>query len=154
MLAIGDTAPNFSLPDQHGTQRSLSELVTTNGVILYFYPADFTLVCTRQACLLRDVHEELAEEGLKVVGVSPQDVNSHTKFIARHKLPFDLLADTDKQVIEQYGCLLPLGLGVRRRTFLIDNAMQIRDILTADLRAGRHQKFARNARTLLAENQD
>ena len=154
MLKIGDTAPEFSLPDQHGQQQSLQDLVEKKGLILYFYPADFTPVCTRQACLLRDIHEELANEGLNVAGISPQDENSHEKFSDKFRLPFSILADSGKTTIRDYGCLLPIGLGVRRRTFLIDDKLRIRDILTADFIASRHQKFARNARRLLGENQD
>ena len=154
MLKIGDNAPGFSLPDQHGQLHSLDSLIDGTGLILYFYPADFTPVCTRQACLLKDIHEELASEGLNVVGVSPQDTRSHEKFSSKYKLPFPILADPEKHTIRDYGCLLPIGLGVRRRTFLIDDRLRVRDILTADFMASRHQDFARNARKTLQKNQD
>ena len=154
MLRIGYNAPSLSLPDQHGQLHTLDSLVDRSGLILYFYPADFTPVCTRQACLLKDIHEELASEGLNVVGVSPQNTESHEKFSDRYKLPFTILADPGKQTIRDYGCLLPIGLGVRRRTFLIDDNLRVRDILTADFMASRHQEFARNARATLQKNQD
>lgn len=152
MLAIGDPAPKFTLPDQDGLNWTLPDDIGNGGLVLYFYPADFTPVCTRQACQLRDIHDELAEQGIKVVGISPQDSDSHRRFESRHELPFRLLADPEQRVISLYGCKLPLGLGVRRRSFLVDPDGIIRDILTADFMASRHQQFARNAHALLASH--
>src|ERR1035438_2021063 len=99
MLRVGERAAEFTLPDETGTDRSLTELLTSGAIVLYFYPADFTPGCTRQACLLRDLHGEISNAGLRVVGVSPQSPQSHAKFKAKYQLPFVLLSDEHKTVI-------------------------------------------------------
>jgi peroxiredoxin Q/BCP len=145
MLQRGDEAPDFSLPDQDGRRRRLSELLKGEPLILYFYPADFTPGCTREACDLRDLHARILAAGLKVVGVSPQSPESHRRFRAQHALPFVLLSDEDKQAIKAYGVDGPLGIGVRRATFLIDARRRIVDAVLADLRIGKHQEFVERA---------
>src|SRR5207237_509445 len=120
MIEAGERAPEFTLPDQTGKDRSLTELLSADATVLYFYPADFTPGCTRQACVLRDIHAEIDSAGLRVVGISPQSPQSHAKFKATHNLPFILLSDRQKTVIKMYGVNGPLGLGVRRATYLID----------------------------------
>ena len=82
MLKAGERAPEFTLPDETGTDRSLTELLSSGAIILYFYPADFTPGCTRQACKFRDLHTEMQRAGLRVVGISPQGPDSHAKFRA------------------------------------------------------------------------
>ncbi len=82
--------PEFTLPDETATDRSLTELLSSGAIVLYFYPADFTPGCTRQACVLRDLHTEIQRAGLRVVGVSPQSPESHAKFRAKYNLPFVL----------------------------------------------------------------
>ncbi len=72
MLKAGERAPEFTLPDDTATDRSLTELLSSGAIVLYFYPADFTPGCTRQACVLRDLHQEIEKAGLRVVGISPQ----------------------------------------------------------------------------------
>src|SRR5271156_4883078 len=72
MLKAGERAPEFTLPDQSGTDRSLTQLLSAGAIVLYFYPADFTPGCTRQACALRDLHTDIQKAGLNVVGISPQ----------------------------------------------------------------------------------
>ena len=95
MLAMGGRAPEFTLPDQDEQSVSLSTLLRTGSLILYFYPADFTTVCTREACAIRDLHAEIQRVGLEVAGVSPQDPASHRAFRHKHKLNFTLLSDID-----------------------------------------------------------
>lgn len=145
MLNPGDSAPDFTLPDQQGEPVRLSALLSNGPVVLYFYPADFTPGCTKEACDLRDIHQEIAAAGLTVVGVSPQDARSHQRFAERYELPFTLVADPDKTAIRAYGVDGPLGLGVRRATFLIGADGEIEDRVLADLRIGRHAEFVRNA---------
>jgi peroxiredoxin Q/BCP len=145
MLAVGERAPEFTLPDDLGKDRSLTELLSTGAIILYFYPADFTPGCTRQACELRDLHADILRAGLRVVGISPQSPKSHAKFREKYKLPFILLSDQQKTVTKMYGLNGPLGIGVRRATFLIDGSRHIRDAVLADFRIGRHQEFVRKA---------
>jgi thioredoxin-dependent peroxiredoxin len=124
--------------------------LSSGAIILYFYPADFTPGCTRQACNLRDLHAEIQRAGLRVVGISPQSPQSHAKFRDKYQLPFELLSDQQKTVIKMYGLNGPLGLGVRRASYLIDGSRRVRDAVLADFRIGRHTDFVRKAIMLRA----
>jgi peroxiredoxin Q/BCP len=152
MLKAGDRAPEFTLPDETGTDRSLTELLSPGAIILYFYPADFTPGCTRQACALRDLNIEIQKAGLRVVGISPQGAESHAKFRKQHNLPFILLSDQQKAVIKMYGVNGPLSIGVRRASFLIDAGRRIRDAVLADFMIARHEDFVRKAILLRSAN--
>ena len=145
MLNNGSPAPDFELPDEDGRKRRLSEILDGRPLILYFYPADFTPGCTKEACDLRDLHTRILASGLRVVGVSPQSPESHRRFRAEHSLPFTLLSDEDKVAIKAFDVDGPLGIGVRRATFLIDGNRRILDAVLADLRIGRHQEFVERA---------
>ncbi len=145
MLANGERAPDFTLPDQDGREQTLSGLLSGQPMILYFYPADFTPGCTKEACDLRDLHAQILSAGLRVVGISPQLPDSHRRFRDQHALPFTLLSDVDKVVIRAFGVDGPLGIGVRRATFLIDAQRQVMDSVLADLRISRHQEFVERA---------
>jgi peroxiredoxin Q/BCP len=150
MLKVGERAPEFTLPDQSGTDRSLTQLLSSGAIVLYFYPADFTPGCTRQACKLRDLHTDIQKAGLQVFGISPQSPESHAKFREKYGLPFDLLSDENKTVIKMYGLNGPLGIGVRRASYLIDGSRRVRDAVLADLRIGRHMEFVQKAIMLRA----
>ena len=152
MLKAGERAPEFTLPDETGTDRSLTELLNLGAIVLYFYPADFTPGCTRQACVLRDLHDEIQRAGLRVVGISPQGAESHAKFRAKYQLPFVLLSDQHKAVIKMYGVNGPLGIGVRRASYLIDGGRRIRDAVLADFKIARHAEFVRKAISLRVAN--
>jgi peroxiredoxin Q/BCP len=145
MLAIGSKAPEFDLPDQDGRRHTLKSLLADGPLILYFYPADFTPGCTKEACSFRDLHQELMRAKLRVVGVSPQDEASHRRFAEKHDLNFPLLADPDKRAVKAYGLDGPLGFGVRRGTYLIGTDGKIRDSVLADLRIGAHESFVHKA---------
>jgi peroxiredoxin Q/BCP len=145
MLSAGASAPDFTLKNDQGTDTSLSELVAQGPLILYFYPADFTPGCTIEACSIRDMHTDIQSAGLQVVGISPQDGDSHQKFKAKHKLPFTLLCDPDKTAIKLFDVDGPFGVGVRRATFLINSDQTIADAIIADVRIGRHQDFIEKA---------
>jgi peroxiredoxin Q/BCP len=139
MLQAGDTAPDFEFTDLDGQTRRLSDLLANGPVIVYFYPADFTGVCTRQACMFRDRSEELNARGVQVVGISPQDMESHGRFQREYELPFPLVADTDKTLIRAYGVNGPMGFGVRRVSFLVGQDGIIQNAVRADLSVGPHQ---------------
>ncbi|MCC5949106.1 MAG: thioredoxin-dependent thiol peroxidase [Nitriliruptoraceae bacterium] len=102
MLEVGDRAPQFTLPDQDGTKVALKDLKGT-PVVVYFYPKDDTPGCTTQACDIRDQWSEFEEAGAVVLGISPDDVDSHARFSAKYDLPHRLLADPDRTVIQKYG---------------------------------------------------
>lgn len=142
MLKTGDMAPDFALPDQDGREVKLSELLTRGPVVLYFYPADFTPVCTREACAFGALQPQLAERGVTLIGISPQDSASHARFRERYHLAFPLLADPDKKVIRAYGCDGPLGFGVSRVTYRIGTDGRIQDAAKAAFRVAPHRKLA------------
>lgn len=150
MLALGGRAPEFTLPNQDEQSVSLSTLLRHGPLILYFYPANFTPGCTREACAFRDLHSELQQAGLDVAGVSPQTPTSHHAFREKYQLPFTLLSDVDKFVIRMYDVRGPLGIGVRRASYLIDQARYIRAAVLADFRIAQHEAFARRAVALSA----
>lgn len=145
MLSPGTRAPDFRLQDQYGREITLTALLTDGPFILYFYPADFTPGCTAEACMLRDLQTEIQRAGLRVVGVSPQDRESHSRFKQQYNIPYPLLSDTDKAVIKAYDVDGPFGFGVRRGTYLIDANGKIEDGVLADFRIGRHEEFIRRA---------
>lgn len=138
MLKPGDKAPDFSLPDQAGRTVTLDDLLADGPLILFFYPADFTPICTREACLFRDAYRELAAAGVSVCGVSPNDSKSHARFRDRHGLTYTLLADPGKNAIRAFGVDGPFGIGMRRATFLIGPDHRIREAVRADLRLKPH----------------
>ena len=124
MLQANIQAPDFSLPDENGILRKLSDY-RGKAEVLYFYPKDDTPGCTKEACSFRDQYQEYSDAGVAVIGVSPDSSSSHTKFKAKYNLPFTLLADEDHKVCEIYGTWgrkQAMGReydGVFRTTFLI-----------------------------------
>lgn len=124
-LQEGDKAPAFSGVDQHGKSISLADY-KGKKLILYFYPKDDTPGCTAEACNLRDNYSDLQKAGFDILGVSVDNEKSHQKFIAKFELPFSLLADTDKKVVEQFGVWGEKSMygrkymGTNRVTFVID----------------------------------
>jgi peroxiredoxin Q/BCP len=145
MLRTGTKAPDFVLPNEQGINTSLSALLRDGALILYFYPADFTPFCTREACSIRDLHHDIVSAGLRVAGISPQDVASHVQFKERYSLPFILLSDPQKIAVRLYGVDGPFGVRIRRATYLIRADGIIEDAVLADLRVGRHMEFIRKA---------
>ena len=125
MLEIGTKAPDFTLPDQNGDIHSLSDY-RGKKVILYFYPKDNTSGCTKQACGFAELYPQFREKGAVVLGVSKDSVASHKKFEQNHGLPFTLLSDTERTIIEAYGAWQEkknygkITMGVVRTTYLID----------------------------------
>ena len=125
MLNIGTPAPDFTLPDQNGTPHTLSDY-RGQKVILYFYPKDNTSGCTKQACAFGELYPQFREKGAVVLGVSKDTVASHKKFEQNYGLPFTLLSDVDKAVIQAYDVWKEkknygkVTMGVVRTTYLID----------------------------------
>lgn len=133
MLEEGDKAPDFSAKDQDGNEVKLADF-QGKKVVLYFYPKDDTPGCTKEACSFRDSNDIYAEKNIKVLGVSTDDEASHRKFISKFNLPFTLLADTDKKIVNDYGVYGEKNMygrkymGVNRKTFLIDEQGTIKKI--------------------------
>ena len=145
MLKPGTVAPEFILPDENGNDVSLSDLLQQDALILYFYPADFTPGCTKEACAFRDLHGDILSVGLQVVGISPQDGESHKRFRKEHDLPFTLLSDKDKVAIKMYDVDGPFGIGVRRATYLVNQGRKIQDAVQADVLINKHKEFIEKA---------
>lgn len=150
MIAVGSRAPEFTLADQDGRDVSLTDFLNRGRLLLYFYPADFTPGCTREACAIRDLHGEIQQAGMSVAGISPQLPQRHQDFRARYSLPFTLLADPQRTVIRMYDANGLLGLRVRRITYLIDRDRRIRDAVQADFRIAVHEEFIRRALSIQA----
>lgn len=133
MIEEGKKAPDFSLPDQDGNKVKLSDF-KGRYIVLYFYPKDDTPGCTKEACSFRDTFPEFNNVDAVILGVSPDSVSSHKKFAEKYKLPFRLLADEDKKVIEKYGVWKEKSMygkkymGVERTTFVIDPDGRIKKI--------------------------
>ena len=145
MLSVGARAPEFDLANDQGGETTLSELLQAGPLILYFYPADFTPGCTKEACSIRDLHDDIQAVGLQVAGISPQDTESHQRFRDEYELPFILLSDPEKVAVKMYDVDGPLGIGVRRATFLINQDRTIKDAVMADVRISRHKEFIEKA---------
>ena len=134
-LIEGSEAPVFEGIDQNGKKISLSDF-RGKKVILYFYPKDDTPGCTAQACNLRDNYQELINQGFQVLGVSTDSVKSHKKFENKYELPFPLIADEDKKIVELYSVwgekqfMGKTFLGTHRTTFLIDETGKIKKTIT------------------------
>lgn len=124
-MNIGDRAPEILGTNEKGEQISLS-LFKGKKVVLYFYPKDNTPGCTAEACSLRDNYAELKSKGYEIVGVSTDSTASHNKFIAKHELPFTLIADTDKKLVEEMGAWGEKSMcgrkymGTLRTTFILN----------------------------------
>ena len=124
-MNIGDKAPEILGKDENGKEIRLSDF-KGQKLVLYFYPKDNTSGCTAEACSLRDNYKELRRRGYAVVGVSVQDGESHKKFIAKHELPFPLIADTEQQLVQQFGVWAEKSMygrkymGTVRTTFIIN----------------------------------
>jgi thioredoxin-dependent peroxiredoxin len=123
-LALGDKAPNFKLPDESGSQKSLQSFVG-RSLVLYFYPKDDTTGCTKEAIDFNGLRDAFAIAGAAIVGVSPDSTASHAKFKSKHKLEIELISDESKAMLEAYGVWTEKSLygrkymGVERTTFLI-----------------------------------
>ncbi len=132
-LKIGDNAPDIKAKNQNGDIVSINDY-KGKKLILYFYPKDNTPGCTAEACNLRDNFQQLKDKGFEVLGVSPDSESSHLKFIAKQSLNFDLISDTDKKVLKDYGVWGEKKMfgktkeGVHRTTFVIDEEGKIEKV--------------------------
>jgi peroxiredoxin Q/BCP len=133
-LNIGDQAPELDIKDQNGKGHKIADYLGKK-VILYFYPKDMTPGCTTQSCDLRDNYESLKADGFEVIGVSADDEKRHQKFIEKHSLPFNLLADVDKDLLNRYGVwgekkfMGKVYDGIHRTTFIINEKGMIESII-------------------------
>lgn len=145
ILKPGDEAPDFTLPDARGAEVTLSRFKGEKPVVLFFYPRDGTLICTREACRFRDDYESFREGDAEVIGVSADTKESHASFASRHGLPFLLLSDREGEVRKKYRVPATLGLLPGRVTFVIDKEGIIRHVFSSQFSAARHVEEALRA---------
>lgn len=137
----GDRAPDFELPDQTGTVRSLSGLLADGPVVLFFYPAAMTPGCTKEACHFRDLAGEFADVGAVRVGISTDAVDKQAKFSDSQRFDYPLLSDTDGKVAEAFGVkrgLLGKFMPVKRTTFVIDTDRTVLDVIASEVNMDTH----------------
>ncbi|ATY11105.1 peroxiredoxin [Amycolatopsis sp. AA4] len=135
----GDLAPDFTLPDDQGVERTLSALLADGPVVLFFYPAAMTTGCTAESCHFRDLAAEFAEAGAQRVGISPDAVGKQREFSAKHGFDYPLLSDVDGTVAKQFGVwrkILPLH--TKRQTFVIGEDRRVLDVIKSELNFTAH----------------
>ena len=136
-LQEGDVAPDFSLPDQDNKVVSSNDIKGKKALVLYFYPADFTKVCTMEAVAFRQMHERFQAAGAEVIGVSSDDVKTHKEFAVDHELTFTLLSDEGQELRRAFGAY-GLGGTPARTTYVIDRDWKIRMVYNSPLRSKEH----------------
>jgi peroxiredoxin Q/BCP len=142
LLKVGERAPDFRLPSRDGGFVSLSDFIGKKNLILYFYPKDRSIGCTKEACSFRDSYSAFKELGAEVVGISPDSVSSHDRFAKDQQLPFLLLSDSGGSARRAYGVKTTLGLIAGRITFVIDKQGIIRHVYSSQIHPERHVREA------------
>jgi peroxiredoxin Q/BCP len=141
LLRTGDPAPDFDVVDHRGKRLRLSDFRGKKSVVLYFYPKDFTSVCTAESCGFRDMYEGLSSQATEVIGVSLDSPDSHRRFADEHRLPFPLVSDKEKRLTRSYGALSTvrsfLGLA-KRLTYVIDKEGKVAGVFEGELSARPH----------------
>lgn len=137
-VKVGDKAPDFTLTSQAGQQVSLHDFLGKKPVVLYFYPKDFSIGCTKEACAFRDNYEAFKEIGAEVIGISTATPEKHKDFSTAYNLPFILLADEGARLRKLYGVPASAGLIPGRVTYVIDKDGIIRHIFNSQLEPERH----------------
>ncbi|WP_369243895.1 peroxiredoxin [Streptomyces sp. R41] len=136
---VGDTVEDFTLPDETGANRSLSELLGDGPVVLFFYPAALTAGCTAEACHFRDLAAEFAAAGARPVGISGDPVDRQQEFAGRHTLGFPLLSDTEGTVRERFGVKRGFSMAPTKRvTFVIAQDRTVLEVVRSELRMSAH----------------
>ncbi len=143
VIRIGDKAPDFKLPAQTGDDVALSEFLGKKNIVLYFYPKDESLGCTREACAFRDSYEVFTDLGAEVLGISGQSVESHKSFASHYGLPFLLLNDQGNKVRQLYGVPASLGIIPGRVTYIIDKSGIVRHIFNSQYQPEKHVQEAK-----------
>jgi len=138
-MRAGETAPDFTLKDQDGTERTLSAMLASGPVVLFFYPAAMTKGCTKESCHFRDLASEFSSAGAQRIGVSMDDVQRQAQFAEKNTLDYPLLADVGGTVAAQYGVKRSMDfLKVRRCTFVIGRDRRIIDVITSETNMNAH----------------
>jgi peroxiredoxin Q/BCP len=149
-LSVGEKAPDFDMTSSDGRRIKLSDYIGKKNVVLFFYPGDFTPVCTKESCQFQDLYKDLQGKDTEVIGISSDDDESHRKFAEKYKLKFPLLADTKMELVKAFrlqegitGALGKLFGRVNRYTFVIDKEGKVAGVFHAEISAGVHTEGAR-----------
>ena len=140
-VAKGDLIEDFELPDETGTPRKLSDLLSSGPVVLFFYPAAMTRGCTMESCHFRDLAKEFAEVGATRVGISRDSVSKQQQFADKHSFGYPLLSDADGKIARRFGVRRALALGplvTKRMTFVIGTDRRILDVIHNEVSMGAH----------------
>ncbi len=137
-IGVGDTVPNFTLPTHSDEDFTLSSLLGKSNIVLFFYPKDESPGCTAEVCAFRDSFEVFKDAGATVIGVSSDSVESHKKFVEKHRLPFMLLSDKGGAVRKLYGVPASMGIFDGRVTYVIDKQGVVRHMFSSQLNINAH----------------
>ncbi|MBL7495593.1 peroxiredoxin [Frankia sp. CNm7] len=145
-MRVGDTAPDFELPDENGTPRKLSTLLEEGPVVLFFYPAAMTKGCTAESCHFRDLAAEFAKVGAQRIGISTDPVAKQKQFSDKHSFDYPLLSDEDGAVSREFGVKRSIDLlRVKRATFVIGKDRVLIDVISSELNMNIHADRALTA---------
>jgi peroxiredoxin Q/BCP len=139
MIRVGERAPDLELHLHTGELFRLSDHTGKKLVVLYFYPRDFTTNCTKEACTFRDYHTDLVDYGALVIGISPDDLESHKRFAKVYRLNFPLASDPSMKAAKRWGAVWLGGLRVKRVTYVVDTTGIIRGVFQHDILIDRHR---------------
>ena len=137
-VAVGDTAPDFTLTNQAGMQVTLHDFLGKGPLVVYFYPKDESSGCTAEACSFRDSYEVFKKAGAEVIGISSDSADSHQSFAQHHRLPFVLLSDAGNRVSKLYGVPATMGIIPGRVTYIIDAQGIVRHIFSSQFSPTKH----------------
>jgi len=137
-VTVGSVAPDFTLPSQAGEMVSLQDFLGKRPIVLFFYPKDNSLGCTKEVCAFRDGFEEFSKLDAEVIGVSSDSIDSHKGFAEKHKLPFALLSDQGGKVRRRYGVPSTFGLFPGRVTYVIDREGVVRHVFSSQIGVEKH----------------
>jgi peroxiredoxin Q/BCP len=143
-MKVGDVVSDFELPDETGTPRKLSELLSHGPVVLFFYPAAMTYGCTKESCHFRDMKSQFEEIGAQRVGISADTVEKQRQFSEKHGFDYPLLSDTDRKVAEMFG-VKRKGFSitpVKRSTFVIDKDFKVLEVIHSEVSMNHHAERA------------
>ncbi len=146
LLKVGQAAPEFDVVTHSGQRLRLADHRGRKNVVLYFYPRDFTMICSAEACGFRDMYDEISKHGAEVIGVSLDSDESHRRFADKHSIPFPLVSDRDKSITRNYGAISTIRslLGLAKRlTYIIDKNGVIAGVFEGELSAKTHLRGAR-----------
>jgi peroxiredoxin Q/BCP len=144
-INVSDRVPDAALRLHNGRLVALADLYRTRPVVLFFYPKNFTSICTKEACAFRDAYQDFVDARATVVGVSSDSADSHQRFADQHRLPYLLAADEDGGLRRAFGVPKTLGFLPGRVTYVIDTSGVVRHVFSAQLAAGRHVREALQA---------